>query len=196
MKKNNYALAGWLAITSFVVFCPLIVMSFIYDILTAKSQTFIPGLYAAVALLTIVQMACSVYAFYQFKNLLNERYQFHDVDMLVIIIIIGSILLVPVILIFRAIPVMNLRIIGALAVGAIGMPLAIIGIVFSVKLLRLNQSLHGLLKPLAFTNLAACCFFLTFILAIFGLMLAAAFDLLLGIAFLRGEEKEPETEFV
>jgi hypothetical protein len=141
-------------------------------------------------------MACSLYAFYQFKILLNERYQFHDVDMLVTIIIIGTIFFTAIVLVFRAMPAINLRIIGAAAIGVIGMPLAVLGIVFSVKLLRLNQSLHGLLKPLAFTNLAACCFFLTFFLALFGLLLAAVFDLLLGIAFLRGEEKEPEPEFV
>lgn len=196
MKKNNYALAGWLAITSFVVFCPLIVMSIIYDVLSAKHEAFIPGLYAVVAILTLVQMVCSLYAFYQFKNLLNERYQFHDVDLLVTILIIGTILFTSIILIFRAFPAFPMRIAGVAVMTAMGMPLAIIGIVFSVKLLRLNQSLHGLLKPLAFTNLAACCFFMTVILAFFGLLLAAAFDLLLGIAFLRGEEKEPEPEFV
>jgi len=52
------------------------------------------------------------------------------------------------------------------------------------------------LKPLAFTNIAACCCFMTILLTPIGMLFAITFDLLLGIAFLRGEEKEPDPEFV
>jgi hypothetical protein len=196
MKKNQYTLAGWSAITSFVVGCPLVIIGFVYDILIQLHQEFMPAFYLIVVLLTLLQLVCSIYAFYQFKKLLNERYQFHQVDMLMIIIIIGSILITAVILFFRAVPVIPVKFIGLAAIIAVGIPLSILGIVFSVKLLHLNHSLHGLLKPLAFTYIAACCCFLTVILSSVGLLIAAAFDLLLGIAFLRGEEKEPDPEFV
>ena len=78
MNKNQYTLAGWLAITSVILFCPLFVVTIIYDIRVSMNHTFMPVFYSFVVLLTIIQTACSIYAFYQFKNLLNERYQYHD----------------------------------------------------------------------------------------------------------------------
>jgi hypothetical protein len=196
MKKSQYTLAGWLAITSVILFCPLFAISITYDIRASIHHTFMPVFFSVIVLLTVVQTACSIYAFYQFKHLLNQRYQYHDADILIMVMIIGTILITTLVLPFKAFTSMPMNLVGLVPVIFIGVPISIVGIVFGVKLLRLNHSLHGLLKPLAFTNIAACCCFMTVLLAPIGMLLAVTFDLLLGVAFLRGEEKDTDPEFV
>ncbi len=176
----RYAVAGWLAIASATLFLPAFFITVLHDIGKAA------GLLPFVVLLYGLQTAFSVYAFYQFKNLLNEYYEFHETDNLIIILIIAQIVIVCFALLGRIFPVILIPSVIMLVV--LGIPTGIVGIIFGVKLLRLNASLHGFLKPLAYLSIAGSICMLTFLLIPIGLIIFAVSDAILGAVFLKGKE--------
>lgn len=186
----RYAVAGWLAIASACIFLPAFFLSLLHDV------GGVPGLAPFIVLLGGLQTAFSVYATYQFRNLLNEHYDFHEVDNLIMILIIAQIAITCVATLGRIFP--GYKIPAAITMMALGVSMAIIGIMFSVRLLRLlksNATLHGFLKPLAYLNIAGCICVLTLIGAPIGLIIFALCDVILGLIFLKGKE-EVQVEFV
>ncbi len=194
-SPNSYRLAGWLAISSAALLIPGLILFLIYDIKPDKLALLLPF----ATLLMAVQTIFSIYALYRFKSYLNEYFDFHEVDILIIALICGNIaisftsLSARIVLFLFGLPRLMVMVPAISIIVLIGIPTAICGIIFSVKLLNLQNNLHGLLKPLAYTNIAACLFFLTILLGSVGLLIAAACDVMLGIIFLKGKaESVPE----
>ena len=129
-----------------------------------------------------------------FKVMLNERYRFHAVDGLIITIIIASIAITIVGLLGRGIP--EFKIIGGISMIVIGIPLSIISIIYALKLLKLNGTLNGLLKPIVYTQLATSICFLTFVLIPVGFLIMIANTVLIGLSMMRGQEETEELEFI
>lgn len=74
--------------------------------------------------------------------------------------------------------------------------MAVLVIVFAVRLLRLDAGLHGLLKPYVFVQIACFICVMTVILAPVAHLLAGVADALLGLMFFREDREESELEFV
>ena len=70
-------------------------------------------------------------------------------------------------------------------VGIAVVPLALINVVFAIKLLRLPDSLYGMLKPFSYLYMATGLCFTTTILMPLGLIGSAVSYVILGIVFLR-----------
>jgi hypothetical protein len=200
MKDGTYTLAGWLAIAAAVLALPLLFLGVMVDVLARRGAEMLPVFLALFACVNVVQAAMQVYAFARFRHLLNERFGFHAVDTLIITIIVLLITLVSVSIVSRialALGVMPMDsvpiFLGIIAVLAV--PLALLSIVFAVKLLGLEDDLHGLLRPYAYTSIAAGICFATLILAPLGMLVAAASTAILGTIFLRAD-RAPQVDFV
>ena len=203
--SKRYETVGWLSITSAVLLFPTVLLGIILEVGRRPAMLLLLIPYV---LLFVLSVGLSLYALYRFKGLLNDRYQFHDVDNLITaIVILGSVMLV--VAISAKIGGMFIKIntqdpaalipvaIGGAAIFAlIGLPLSILSIVFAVKLLRLRDNLHGLLKPYAYTTIVASALFATFILAFLGFFADAACSVMLGLIFLRDSRGLPHPEFV
>jgi hypothetical protein len=197
MDAEKYKLAGWAAIMSALVFISAFGLLIYGDL--KMIPAFNPGgsrtnLLHIVILLDVISKIFLVYAYLRFRTLLNERYQFHAVDTLIIVLIVGGILLGMVSYLARAFPVFKIpmAVVGALLAVALG----ILGIVYAVRLLRLNGDLNGMLKPLAYTSMAASICFTLVILTPIGLAIEVAATILLGVALLRGDQEPEELEVV
>ncbi len=200
MKKNPYAVAGWLAIAAAILIVPMFLLGILVDVVAQKQRDVAPLFLVAYLAVTITQTAFDLYAFSRLRGLLNERFGFHAVDKLIVAIILGVIALVGVIISSKILLTLGLVPLDAAFVftGAlflVGLPLNILCIIFAVKLLSLEDDLQGLLKPYAYTTIAAAICFASFILVPFGLLAAAAAALILGIIFLRAG-RQTEVEFV
>lgn len=200
MEKNTYTQAGWLAIGAAVLSLPVMFLSFMVDVLTRKGAEMLPVFLLLLASVTVIQAAMQVYAFARLRHLLNERFGFHAVDTLIIAIIVMTIALVSVAITARVAYASGLlsAALVPVALGAIvflGVPFAVLGIVFAVKLLSLQDDLHGLLKPYAYTSIAASICFATIILAPVGMIVAAVSTAILGAIFLRAD-RAPQVDFV
>lgn len=199
-EKSTYTLAGWLAIGAAVLALPLIFLGIMVDVATRRGSEMVPAFLLLFACVNVAHLTMLVYAFARLRHLLNERFGFHAVDTLIVAIIVINIAIVSVSIVSR-IGLLAGLLPEALAPVALGVmvllavPLAILGIVFAVKLLGLQDDLHGLLKPYAYTSIAASICFATVILAPLGMVVAAASTAILGAILLKAD-RPPQVDFV
>jgi hypothetical protein len=197
MSDNEFAPAGWMSIAGAILTLPLMTTGFVLDIVSNKvsaTHPLFPVLYVGFSL---VQIAFLVYAFYRFKVYLNELHGFHRTDMLILVIIVGAVAITTIGLTGKTLswfgaptPVLIGFIVG---IVAIGIPLGILTVIFGIKILELEDNLHGLLKPYAFLNIIAGVCFATFILSPLGGLLMAVAHVMLGMILLRkGPVAQPE----
>ncbi|MBT3234125.1 MAG: hypothetical protein HN356_15100 [Calditrichaeota bacterium] len=200
MDNSKYTLAGWMAITGAIMIFPEIIMGILLDIKPDKLSILV----FPYTFITIAETTITLFAFFRFKHLLNKRYEFHRADTLILVIIFGSMILTSISLFARTmhtlgvLPTNDLTFstIVSAALIILGIPLAVAGIVFGLRLLKLNQGLSGLLKPMAYTYIAGSICLASIILAPIGLLFIIAFQIMLGMAFLREGDELIEPEFV
>lgn len=196
MEANKYKLAGWAALASALTFLISISILIFHDVLYQPALKGGSGhleTVLAAFIINILSTACGVYALLKFRQLLRERYDFHAVDDLILVLIFGGII------------ISGLAYSGRLAghsmaflfiLAFAGIIMGIIGIVFSLRLLKVPGSLNGYLKPLAYTELiGSICFTLVFLTPI-GLVMMIIFNILLGVVFLSRDTSLEEVEFV
>lgn len=193
MENENYNLAGWAALASALLFLPILGLALFSDMQNNSGLEvglLKPGaLYLAIAL-DIVSKALLLYAFLRFRHLLNHRYGFHAVDKLIIIVFAGGALIGVLSYLVRLLPDFKVPLI---ATGVMLMIVCgILGIVYATRLLRLNSSLNGLLKPLAYISMAASICFTLVVLSPLGLVLMVASTVVLGLVLLRNHSDELE----
>lgn len=197
MEEENYKAAGWAAIASALLF----VLAFgllLYDDLGKYPTLNLPGspvnILPMVILLDAISKVLLIYAWLRFRTLLNQPYQFHAIDTLIVVLLVGGVLLGAVSYLGRGLP--ELKVPVAVTGAIMAVTLGIIGIVTATRLLRLNGDLGGMLKPLAYTFMAASICFALVILTPVGLVLEVAVAILLGVTLLRGHEEPEQIEIV
>lgn len=187
MKAQNFKLAGWAAAAAVVAFLAEIILTFASD-LPAYADVISP---LVVALTLAIHIAFGSYATFSLRAFLNERYEFHGTDSLIPLLVGSGI-------------VFGLALIGArlfleptasiVLMFSLGIPLAVISMLFGYRLLAINGTISGYKKPFAYSNIIAPICFLTVVLAPLGLLLLIAAEVLLALMFFSDES--PELEFV
>ncbi len=180
MTKEKLSLAGWIAIINAVITIPIIGL---FVFLGVQSGA---GAKIAQAILMIISLWLFIYIFSSLKELLNIRFGFYDTDTFIKLLIwinAGS----TVLSIFPLFIPQTETLIGILSVLLL-IPLGVILIIFSVKLLRLTDNLYEMLKPFAYMSIATGFCFATIFLIPFALITSAASDIILGIIFFRASE--------
>lgn len=195
MNHNEYAVAGWLAIAAAVLSLPMLLLSIAVDVMRIAGTT--PVLMPVHLAVTGLQLTFALYALGRFRHLLNARFEYHAVDRLIGVIIAGAILLTVVLSTGRLVAPAGephpLTLTFIAATFAVGVPLAVISIVFALRLKDLESDLSGYKNSFVFTKIAASVCFATLILAPVGLLFDAIANVLLGLIFLKpGADASPE----
>jgi hypothetical protein len=160
-----------------------------YD-LQPDSAAQVGSLLVLVIFLDFISKIFMLYALLRFRDLLNQRYQFHAVDHLIVILWVVGVCIGTLAYLVRVLPDSKVPL---LITGATLMVLyGVLGIVYATRLLRLPGNLNGLLKPLAYTTIAASVCFLVVIPAPLGLALGVAASVILGLVLLRQKDEELE----
>jgi len=187
--KEDYNLAGWAAIVSAIFFLPIMGLTIYYD-LQPDSAAQVGSLLVLVIFLDFISKIFILYALLRFRDLLNQRYQFHAVDHLIVILWVVGVCIGTLAYLVRVIPDSKVPV---LITGTTLMVLyGVLGIVYATRLLRLPGNLNGLLKPLAYTTIAGSVCFLVVILSPLGLALGVATSVILGLVLLRQKDEELE----
>lgn len=148
----------------------MIVLGIILDIGARKNSEFATAFLLPYLLVAGLQAVCGLYAFGRLKTYLNDRHNFHDVDGLIVAIVIAACVMTlfgmstRIALIIFGLEKL-LAVLFVVVLVTIGIPLAVVGIIFAVRLLRLESDQTGLMRPFAYVNIAASICFATFILA-------------------------------
>lgn len=187
MKARDFKVAGYVAILAAAAFVVEIVVTF-------ASQTSAYGELVSPSLVTmtlVLHVAFASYATYCLRSFLNERYQFHGTDSLILLLVGAGI-------------VFGLALIGSgyfldprtailMKIGP-GVVLGVISIIFGYRLLAVDSDIGGFKKPFAYIHISAPLCFMSVVLAPLGLLLLIIASTLLALIFF--VEEDQELEFV
>jgi hypothetical protein len=188
-NKNKYKLAGYCAIICSILYLPWLVIVLTSVVRLDLKTMLLPF---DISLSMIISL-CGIYILYSFKSYLNEYYQFHDIDIYVMPLVILSFMTGTTAFISRMHSDSNLPIL--IATLALCFASGIISIIFCVKLMNLSVSLYGMLKPYVYLSIAAAICFMLFFLGPIAVILLAVADFILGLILLKPKE-EIQVEFV
>jgi hypothetical protein len=199
MTTNRYAAAGWAAILSAAATLAVLGLSFVFELskIVETHGRFTPTIWSLRQIVLVVSVDAvgwilGIYALVRFRDLLRERYGFHAIDHLIWVVIGAGVLMGAASYAQRVFGSGGLggALTGLATMAVLGILNGVIGIVFATRLLKVNGNLNGYKKPLAYVYLAGSICFLLVVPALVGMVLFAAWSLLLGLAFFRGEELE------
>jgi len=199
MNNKRYKLAGWLSIFVAIIFMPKFIVNIVFEVIAQRLH--FPGIYMFDAFIIILLTMIYVFLLLTFRLLLNERFNFFEVDNLIIITIwclIVSNFIVILDDIFKTLGILGsefspLKIILFILFFSVFFLLGIISILFAVKLLRLKGDLFGMLKVYVYTTIAGGVCLVSIVLFPLSLIIVVATYILEGIIFLRAAE---DAEFV
>lgn len=199
MNSNRYAVAGWASILSAACSLAMLGLSLVFDLakVVETRGAFGPAMWTLPQLVLVVTIDAfawilGVYALVRFRDLVRERYGFHAIDHLIWVVIAAG-LLVPIVSYSQRIltdQTLGKAVFGLVTMSILGILNGIIGIVFAMRILRMNGNLNGYKKPLAYVYMAGSICFLLVVPSLVGIVLLSAWSILLGLAFFRGEELE------
>jgi hypothetical protein len=197
MDENKYSLAGWLAITQAVIFPLAFVISIAQGVIGASVFGYRGPMFGPSDLLFIIFTGISVYTLTMFRKLLNERYNYHDIDLLILLAICWGIVYQISQLALRAWlifiwPVSStaLSIVYLVFFATTMITAGIIDILIAVKLLQIRQKLNEMIRAFTYITLVSGLAEVSVVLAPLALLLLPVSCVVLGIIFLRKEEVE------
>ena len=200
MNENRYTLSGWLAIGAAVLFPLVFAMGIIQAIIAIRSFNYSGPMLGPSDFIMVLVTAMGVYVLLKLRQLLNERYDFHDIDILILVSIWWSIMFQAISISMKIVfiviwPVSELVLVvlNITVLGAAMVTIGIVDIMIAMRLLRAKETLNDLLKAFAYVTLAAGVFEVSIIMSPLSLLLVPVSCVILGMIFLK--EKE-EVEFV
>ena len=201
MTDNRYRTAGWIAIAQAILFVVTIVVG-IFEAIASAVVFRRPGMAIGPSdFLALIGAGMAVYTLTMFRRLLNERYEFHEVDTLITLSIIWNVLfavggLVMGIVFFGF--DMSDKPLGALLFilpyfGAMMIFGGIVDIIIGIRLLRIKERLNDLVRAMAYLSLIGGICAVSLIFSPFAALIGLATWIVLGLIFLREPD---EAEFV
>jgi hypothetical protein len=187
MDYKQYTFVGWVAIINAITTIPILVFNIALEQVARHWIGVDPILMLSMGIIILVD----TFLYYKFRELLNRRYNFHETDTIILLIILGNILIGSFNIIGYMIP--PILMIMKILILVSFVPFGIFFIVFAVQLLKLENDLYGFLKPYAYTTIAVGVCVATVILFVFGVLIGVAAGLMQGLIFLKSAE---EVEFV
>jgi len=182
MTKSALIAAGWLSVVYAVLDIPTLLLAvFAQDVAGVSGGKFIEVVVDVVSITLFICLMLRV------KQFLNQNLNFHETDNLVDTIIRVNAVIVGIDLISIVVEPLESLVLWLSIIAMIG--LGVVGTVFAIKLLALPQDAFGLLKPYAYTMMAASILSATVILIPFGILAGIASSIILAILFFRASEQ-------
>lgn len=200
-EGRPYVLAGWLAIAMAVLFPLGFLMGFIQEIIAGRMAGgwFIPT-FGTAEVIFLANTIISVYVYLRLRKLLNERYHYGGINILITLSIVWIILFMVESLAIKLIMIAlwPMKDLTAMMIQAPVMvfnllSIGVIDLFIGLRLISQKEKLGERFTAFAYITLIAAICELTLILTPIALILIPVSSVILGMIFLR--EKE-EVEFI
>lgn len=195
MVSNKFSVAGWLAVVQALLFPLIYVVAFAEKGITNIVMHVDRPFYGPSDLMTMAYTVISVYALLMFKKLLNERFEYHDLDLLIYISIWWVIVfeITGLGLRFFAIALWdtNRILIGVVYLVFLTASMVTIGIVdilIAVKLLRIKEVFSEYIRAFAYISMATGICEVSVLLTPIALLLAPFTWIILALIFFRNTQ--------
>jgi hypothetical protein len=197
MEENRYQLAGWLAITQAILFPLAFVISIAQGLIGVAAFGYRGPVFGPADLLFFIFTGISVYTLTMFRRFLNERYNYHGVDTLILLAIcwgvvyqISSLALRVWVVMIWPVSEMTLNIIYITFFAVSMIAAGIIDILIAVKLLQIRQSVNELVRAFTYITLVSGLAEVSVVLSPVALFLVPVSCIILGVIFFKKEEVE------
>ena len=200
--KNEFALAGYMAIAAAVLILPSFVLGVATEVAKHRAPELILPLLVPYFAITICYTIAAIYVVIQFRTLLNKRHGFHAIDGLITAIVVGAVAMTLYVMpmkFFGLTGVLDegpMVFLAIIPVAVIGITLGILGIVLGARLLKLPADNTSYYRVYAWLSIVAGACFVTFFLAPLGGLIDAAANIVLAMLFLKPDAEDPQPEFV
>ena len=196
MEENKYKLAGWLAICQAVMFPCAIVLSIIEagiggGIFGDRRPFIGPSDF-----LMVVFTAIGIYTLLMFRRLLHERYEYHELDLLIIIAIWWAIVFQAVALgmgvlamIFWPIDRIMMAITVLIFFTAAMVTIGIVDIMIAAKLLRIKETFSEYIRGFAYVTMVAGICEVSVLFSPLSLILIPVSAIILALVFLHDRQQ-------
>lgn len=200
MEENRYKPAGWVAIIMAVLFPLGFFIGFVQGIIGAAKFHWKGPTLGPADIIFIVFTVLAIYVLVMFRRLINEKYNFHEINTLITVVIWWNII-TQVLGITLKIYLLFLAPLSELAMSLIMLSFVVImmlsggtiDILIAVKLMKIKDSVSDVLRVYIYLTLATGIMMVSLILSPLALLLAPVSSVLLAIIFFK--EKE-QVEFV
>lgn len=200
MNENRYTLAGWLSIAQAVIFPSGFVLAFFQAIISKRMFGANVVTLGPADLLFTISIGITVYTLIMFRDLLNKRYNYRNIDTLITISIWLNIVFQVISLILGSMGMllgakysMGLSLLMLVFLPIYMIAMGIVDIIIATRLLKIKESLNELFMVFVYLTLIAGILEVSVIFSPMALILIPVYYVVLGMIFLR--EKE-EVEFV
>ncbi len=195
MEENKYRLAGWLAVVQAILF-PIMFLIGAIEAGIAQGVFHFKGQFIGPSdLVGVVFTIIAIYTLLRFRALLNERYNYHDLDLLVTISIawlvvfqvlglaigLASMILSPV---DEVVQVVVLAVFFTAAMVSIG----IVDILIAVKLLKVRDVFGDYIRTYGYISMIAGICEVTVFLTPLALLMVPVSAVVLALIFFRDQE--------
>ena len=195
MKEGNYKLAGWLAVVQAVLFPVAIVIAIIEVVAAAELFNIRKPFVGPADLLMIIFPAIAVYTLLMFRRLLHERYEYHDLDLLILLSIWWAIMFQAVGLglsvltqILWPVDRVLFAIIYVVFLTGAMVTIGIVDILVAVKLLKIKETFSEYIRGFAYVTMAAGICEVTVLLSPLSLVLIPLSSIVLALVFFRDQQ--------
>lgn len=186
MNGNSYLPAAWAAVAAAVALVLEVSLTLAHDAGQAR------GVLAPAAVFLFLKTGLGAYATWRFRDYLAERFDFHGVDRLVLLMIGGGIGLALAVTVARLLPEAADSAVTMSVLLLLGLTLGAATMLFGYRLLSVDGEIGGLKRPFAYLNIAMPLCFVTVLLAPLGLLMMAASLVLMAMILFRSPEDAPE----
>ena len=200
MEENKYKLAGWLAVVQAILFPVGVVAGIVEAVVAGELFNVRKPFIGPSDMLMIVFTAIGVYTLLMFRRLLHERYDYHDLDLLIIISIWWAIVfqiiglgLNLLAMIFWPVDTIVMAVTFLVFFTAAMVTIGIVDILIAAKLLKIKESLSEYVRGLAYVTMAAGICEVSVIFSPFSLILIPVSAGILALVFFRDRQ---EVDFV
>jgi hypothetical protein len=200
MEENKYKLAGWLAVSQAVLFPCTIILSIIEAGIGAGVFGTRRPFIGPSDLLMVVFTAIAVYTLLMFRKLLHERYEYHDLDLLIIISIWWAIVFQAVALgmgvlamIYWPIDRVTMAVTVLVFFTAAMVTIGIVDIMIAAKLLKIKETFSEYIRGFAYITMAAGICEVSVLFSPLSLIMIPVSAIILALVFFHDRQ---EVEFV
>jgi hypothetical protein len=200
MEKSNYSIAGWLAIVLAILFPLTIILGIIEAGLAAGLLGMNKPFIGPSDLLMVVFTVIAVYVLLMFRKLLNERYDYHELDLLILISVWWAIMFQVVglglgvlTIIYWPIDELLIAVVYLVFFVSAMVTIGIVDILIALKIFKIKEKFSEYIRVFAYVSIVAGICEITVIFSPVSLVLVPVTAVVLALIFLRDKY---EVEFV
>jgi hypothetical protein len=197
MEENQYSIAGWISIAQAVIFPLAYIIRIAQGVIAIEVFGYRGPMVGPSDILLIAIAGMSVYTLIMFRKLLNERYNYHAIDTLILLSIcwgivyrFGYIALRVWLMMIWPVSEIAMTIISLTYFAVSLIAIGIINILIAVRLLQIKQTVNELIRAFTYVTMALGLAEVSVVLDPIAIFLRLVYFVILGMIFLKKEEVE------